>query len=98
MKFRFGMSTINIHQHRYRNDVLLRHLVCPMCSSREIEDEDHVLFDCVAYADLRVGIPALENRHPDGCTMIFSVDFDEFMLSIARYLYHCLRRRELLAT
>ena len=45
-------ARISVHRLRYRNDIIPRELLCPVCKA-EIEDEAHVLFSCKAYEDFR---------------------------------------------
>ena len=47
IKFRFGISPIAVHRLRYRNDIIPRDLLCPVCKD-EVVDESHVLFSCKA--------------------------------------------------
>ena len=47
VKFRFSISPILVHRLRYRNDIIPRDLLCPVCKD-ETEDELHVLFSCKA--------------------------------------------------
>ena len=45
-------ARISVHRLRYRNDIIPRELLYPVCKA-EIEDEAHVLFSCKAYEDFR---------------------------------------------
>ena len=50
-KFRFGISSINVHYFRYRQHNQ-RDLMCPYCKTVE-ENEFHFLMYCPLYNDLR---------------------------------------------
>ena len=43
IKFRFGISPIAVHKLKYRNYIIPRDLLCPVCKD-ETEDESYVLF------------------------------------------------------
>ena len=45
IQFIVGISPISVHRLRYRDGVIPRDLLCPVCKD-EIEDETHVLFSC----------------------------------------------------
>ena len=50
-KFRFGISTINVHYFRYRHHTQ-RNLLCPYCKSVE-ENEIHFMLCCPLYGNIR---------------------------------------------
>ena len=62
IKLRFGISPILVHRLRYRNDIIPRDLLCPVCKD-EIEGESHVLFSCKAYEDFRKDVSWFNGSH-----------------------------------
>ena len=91
IKFRFGISDLYIHKHRY--DAFLD-IVCPLCQEED-EDEYHVLIRCPAVSDLREKyiIPhATENY--DVFNYLMESREQTVIRSLSTYLYHVMRRRE----
>ena len=62
IKLRFGISPILVHRLRYRNEIIPRDLLCPVCKD-EIEDESHVLFSCKTYKDFRKDVSWFNGSH-----------------------------------
>ena len=53
-KFRVGNHNLQIEKGRHTKPLTPRELrSCECCHSKNVEDECHLFFDCVSYADLR---------------------------------------------
>ena len=57
-RWRLSSIDINIETGRYKH--IPRHdRICNCCTSNEIEDENHVIFECSAYNEIRVSYDIL---------------------------------------
>ena len=72
IQFRFGISPISVHRLRYRDGVIPRDLLCPVCKD-EIEDETHVLFSCKAYDEFRRDVRWFDGLHAAVVTDVSNV-------------------------
>ena len=100
IKFRFGISPILLHRLRYRNDIIPRDLLCPVCKD-EIEDESHVLFSCKAYEDLRKDVSWFNGSHTAvvaDVSHFMSADNERSIWEVSRFLYKVLQRRNDIVT
>ena len=91
VKFRFGISDLYIHKHRY--DVMLE-TVCPLCQEED-EDEYHILIRCPAVSDLRLKY-ILPHVIENGNLFEYLMRSEEqtILRALSTYLYHVLKRRE----
>ena len=100
IKFRFGISPILVHRLRYRNDIIPRDLLCPVCKD-EIEDELHILFSCKAYEDFRKDVSWFNGSHAAavaGVSHVMSADNETSIWEVFRFLYKVLQRRNDIVT
>ncbi len=100
IKFRFGISPILVHRLRYRNDIIPRDLLCPVCKD-EIEDESHVLFSCKAYEDFRKDVSWFNGSHTAAVadvSHVMSADDETTIWEVSRFLYKVLQRRNDIVT
>ena len=100
IKFRFGISPILVHRLRYRNDIIPRDLLCPVCKD-EIEDESHVLFSCKAYEDFRKDVSWFNGSHTAvvvDVSHVMSADNERSIWEVSRFLYKVLQRRNDIVT
>ena len=100
IKFRFGISPILVHRLRYRNDIIPRDLLCPVCKD-EIEDESHVLFSCKAYEDFRKYVSWFNGSHTAvvvDVSHVMSADNERSIWEVSRFLYKVLQRRNDIVT
>ena len=72
IQFRFCISPISVHRLRYRDGVIPRDLLCPVCKD-EIEDETHVLFSCKAYDEFRRDVRWFDGLHTAVVTDVSNV-------------------------
>ena len=90
IRFRLGVSAINQHRYKfYSNKNLLK---CPACNA-VVENEFHVLFECVAYNDLRQKLPKkiLDNKTTQSMLQLLNnVDYN---ISVSRFLVDMFIRR-----
>ena len=90
IRFRLGVSAINQHRYKfYSNKNLLK---CPACNA-VVENEFHVLFECVAYNDLRHKLPKkiLDNKTTQ--SMLQLLNNDDYNISVSRFLVDMFIRR-----
>ena len=90
-KFRFGISDLYIHKHRFETN---NHLLCSLCHEKE-ENECHILIRCQAVSDLREKYLV---RHAQlhryfVCTFYRNRRANHRKV-LAAYLYHVMKRRE----
>ena len=98
-RFRFGISEINVHTHRYKN-LQNANLICPMCEEAT-EDELHVVLRCPALNELREKfIPKKYYAHP--CLfrfcLLMSSSNDEIVRKLALYLYKAFQLRGIIVS
>jgi len=92
-RFRFGISSIQVHKLRYKSGILPRHLLCPVCKS-EIEDEGHVLFTCSAYDELRTHFTVFALYDDNDVAQIMNASDEESVKQLSKYLYHIFSTRK----
>ena len=100
IKFRFGISPILVHRLRYRNDIIPRYLLYPVCKD-EIEDESHVLFSCKTYEDFRKDVSSFNGSHTAAVaevSHVMSADNETSIWEVSRFLYKVLQRRNDIVT
>ena len=88
-RFRSGYHWLEICQGRYSKTPRDMRC-CPSCTG-VIEDEQHALFDCPIYADLREKFSGLFHEDRRTLVQLFSVDQDYSRL--AKFLTLCRERR-----
>ena len=89
IKFRFSISPVLVHRLRYRNDIIPRDLLCPVCKD-ELEDESHVLFSCKAYEDFRKDVSWFNGSHTAAVADVSHVmlaDNETSIWEVSRFLY-----------
>ena len=85
------MSAINQHRYKfYSNKELLK---CPACNA-PVENEFHVLFECVAYDDIRLKLPNSILRNRTYNSMITMLSNSDYNLSVSKYLIDMFERRK----
>ena len=91
VRFRLGVSAINQHRYKfYSNKDLLK---CPACNA-PVENEFHVLFECVAYDDIRLKLPNSILRNRTYNSMITMLSNSDYNLSVSKYLIDMFERRK----
>ena len=95
VKFRFGVSVINVHTCRYKK-VTNAELLCPLCK-KSIEDEIHLLLTCPVLYDLRKKlIPRKFYANP--CLFRFSLlmasEHEKTVRGVALFLHKAFVLRE----
>ena len=90
VRFRLGVSRLNCHRFKfYSNKNLLK---CPVCKANE-ENEFHVLFECIAYNDLRFKLPKSIVSVKTNQSMITLLSSSEYYLCLAKFLLDMFHRR-----
>ena len=90
IRFRLGVSAINQHRYKfYSNKNLLK---CPACNA-PVENEFHVLFECVAYNDLRHKLPIKIVNNKTTQAMLQLLSNDEHNISVSKFLVEMFARR-----
>ena len=93
-KFRFGVSSINVHHYRYKN-VNERAMYCLFCKD-VIETELHFLFICPLYNDIRDQfIPAKYYRNPNmqKLTLLFANTSVQIVENLCKFIYYAFKIR-----
>ena len=96
IQFRFGISPISVHRLRYRDGVIPRDLLCPVCKD-EIEDETHVLFSCKAYDEFRRDVRWFDGLHTAVVTdvsNVMSADDEMSIRELPRFLYRAFAKKK----
>lgn len=96
MRFRLGSTWLQVHQDH--NTVVRHQRTCRVCSCDRVEDEKHVIFECVAYARFRraeLWKPLF--LHNSGDVHVFMNQEEQyrvahFLVIILRYRSHTLVR------
>ena len=91
IKFRFGISNLFIHKHRFE---AIDHFLCPLCQEED-ENEYHVLIRCQAVNDLRVKylVPHIKDD-VNLFTYFIGADEQTALRAVCTYLYHVMKRRD----
>ena len=91
IKFRFGISNLFIHKHRFE---AIDHFLCPLCQEED-ENEYHVLIRCQAVNDLRVKylVPHIKDN-VNLFTQFIGADEQTALRAVCTYLYHVMKRRD----
>ena len=98
-KFRFGVSDILVHFHRYTHSSVYS-LTCPLCQEEE-ENEVHFVLCCPVLTNLRTQfIPAKYFRQPSmfRLTLLMTAKSAVIVRQLAIFLYKAFKIRELVTT
>jgi hypothetical protein len=89
-KFRLGTHRLRCNEHT----VSLDQRMCQLCSSRRLEDEFHIMFECEAYGDLRhMTRWSILFKGPQNLDMkVFMCQDDQYTLSA--FVHTVLRERQ----
>ena len=92
IRFRFGISNLHVHKHRYTDPT---EMMCPSCKECD-EDETHFLFTCPAYNDVRTKyLQFCFGLSFNECyVQCFSNNRKEVHRSVSSYLYHAFKQRQ----
>ena len=82
---------INNNIHRYSNND--QHRNCPFCKTK-VEDELHVLFECVKYTDLREKF--LQGFQFTSAFRLLEASRSDSMYKLSRFIFLTMKRRRLL--
>ena len=97
-RFRISNHKLMIECGRYHN-IPHDERICKLCTSNEIENEEHLLFSCQAYDNIRQNIlTGLPNNTHQGDRNL-SVDLlkstdDETILKLSKFIYSCFELRD----
>ena len=91
IKFRFGISPISVHRLRYRNDIIPRHVLCPVFK-HGIEDETHALFFVLKhnYEGFRKDVSWFNGSHTAAVANVMSAD-DEITIILETVFFFFLQ-------
>ena len=92
-QLRFGVLPINNNLHRY--SVFVRNRHCVLCVNA-VEDEEHLLFTCPLYADIRVKLlnDASQNATIASLLNVLAWKNKTNLLRLAKFVFSARRRRE----
>ena len=91
VKFRFGITDMYIHRHRYETIIQSQ---CPLCQEED-EDEYHILIRCPAVSDLRNKY--LVSHVKEGSNVfvqLLGATEQSVLRAVCTYLYHVMKWRE----
>ena len=88
-QLRFNVLPLNNNVHRYSENV--QDKVCPFCEIGE-EDEEHFLFECFLYNDLRVKFLS-ECINLPLCELLKSENSMQ-RYNLSRYIFHAINKRK----
>lgn len=95
-QFRTGVHSLEIERGRYSNTP--RHdRVCKLCSQGEVEDEEHFLLKCTAFASLRqkyipskyYNTSSVHNMH-----ILLASRNETIIKNTAMYIYYSMMKRK----
>ena len=94
IRFRLGISDLYVHKNRYNCNSYPT--VCPLCMEED-EDENHFLFYCPAFFDLRkiYILPHVREQTNNLFQSLFSTMEASVMRGVSNYLYQSFKRRRL---
>ena len=94
IRFRAGVSQLYIHKYRFYKDDL-DDFTCPSCNEED-EDEEHVLFRCPAYEELRKKFifSLFDQLVSIQIHDLFASDNMETTRSLSMFLFHALKQRQ----
>ena len=92
VQFRFGISPINFHRMRYRKGVTPQQMFCPVCRD-VVEDENHILFECPLYDDLRHDMSFFQANQMNDVVTLMNANDDTSVMELSRFLYTVFKRR-----
>lgn len=87
-QLRFGVLPINNNMQRYSDNIMLKY--CPFCSN-VVENEEHFLYKCPLYADLRERF--LYNRPQSVNNLLRWKDLINIR-ALGKFVYYSFRRRQ----
>eukprot|EP00745_Piridium_sociabile_P024692 TRINITY_DN39152_c0_g3_i7.p1 TRINITY_DN39152_c0_g3~~TRINITY_DN39152_c0_g3_i7.p1 ORF type:complete len:104 (-),score=4.88 TRINITY_DN39152_c0_g3_i7:199-510(-) len=87
-QLRFNVLPLNNNMHRYSEHSKDKN--CPFCE-KQIENEHHLLFDCVLYKDLRVKFLKESTKLPL-YVLLKSTNMNH-RHNVSRFVFHALNRR-----
>lgn len=87
-QLRLNALPLNNNLHRYSENASLRN--CVMCE-KEVEDEKHLLYDCVMYTDLRENMLS-SYLHLPYVSLLNGMNA-KMSLCLAKYVFHAMKRR-----
>ena len=94
IRFRAGLSSLYVHRYRFYIDELDQ-FICPSCNEED-EDEEHMLYRCPAYEDLRKKFifRFFEPFAHIEIDYLFATDDVEIIRSLSMYLFYAMKRRD----
>ena len=94
IRFRAGVSSLYVHRHRYSNDAP-DSFICPSCKEED-EDEEHFLFRCPAYEEVRKRFifRVFDPMYHIDVDDILASDKVDTIRSASMYLFHAFRHRQ----
>ncbi len=100
-KFRCGVALIRIETGRYEN--VNKNTLWLLCNDNAIENEEHVILNCIAYNDIRTDLftsarsihPNLDNLTDDDKLSLILADAD-IVFNSAKACHQILNKRRLL--
>ena len=94
IRFRAGVSPLYVHRHRYSNDAP-DSFICPSCKEED-EDEEHFLFRCPAYEEVRKRFifRVFDPMYHIDVDDILASDKVDTIRSASMYLFHAFRHRQ----
>ena len=97
-RFRISNHKLMIECGRYHN-IPHDQRICKLCTSNEIENEEHLLFSCQAYDNIRqnilTGLP--NNTHQGDRNLLvdlLKLTDDETILKLSKFIYSCFELRD----
>jgi len=92
IRFRFGMTAMYIHRHRFDAE---KQLLCPLCKEED-EDEEHILVRCQALCDMRKKYLLHHIKPNDECviTQLFTSEETNTIRAVSTFLHLAMKRRE----
>ena len=91
-RFRMGVSPLNAHKYRFASTDDARK--CPFCTD-QLEDENHLLFICPIYKDLREIVQFLKRRNFTGnqiCSLLRKRE-EKHILEFSKFLFQAFKLR-----
>ena len=96
-KLRVSSHKLRIETGRYGRNRIERHeRLCELCTSGQVEDEYHFLFECSCYRQLRLQyIPVFFTTRPNmyKLTLLFRSKNETVLLNLSKFIFHAMRIR-----